>query len=136
MELFEQGSIGDRPGASGAFTVDETLEIGEKIADAAAAAYWAGVSHRDIKPQNILLSEYGPACGDFGIARTSANLEWSQSLDQLTPRHAAPETPSSAARPPPSPTCTPWGRPSTPCWPDDLPSPGRPGRRRCGTKPG
>ena len=47
--------------------------------------------HRDIKPQNILLSEYGPALGDFGIARTSANLEWSQSLDQLTPMHAAPE---------------------------------------------
>jgi serine/threonine protein kinase len=91
MELFEQGSIGDRLRASGAFTVDETLEIGEKIADAVAAAHRAGVLHRDIKPQNILLSEYGPALGDFGIARTSANLEWSQSLDQLTPMHAAPE---------------------------------------------
>jgi serine/threonine-protein kinase PknK len=91
MELFEQGSIGDRLRASGAFTVEETLDIGEKIADAVSAAHRAGVLHRDIKPQNILLSEYGPALGDFGIARTSANLEWSQSLDQLTPMHAAPE---------------------------------------------
>lgn len=91
MELFEQGSIGDRLKSSGAFTVDETLDIGEKIADAVSAAHRAGVLHRDIKPQNILLSEYGPALGDFGIARTSANLEWSQSLEQLTPMHAAPE---------------------------------------------
>ncbi|MGH9089961.1 MAG: serine/threonine-protein kinase [Acidimicrobiales bacterium] len=91
MEFFEQGSIGDRLRSSGAFTVEETLDIGEKIADAVSAAHRAGVLHRDIKPQNILLSEYGPALGDFGIARTSANLEWSQSLDQLTPMHAAPE---------------------------------------------
>jgi serine/threonine-protein kinase PknK len=91
MEFFEQGSIGDRLRTSGAFTLEETLNIGEKIADAVSAAHRAGVLHRDIKPQNILLSEYGPALGDFGIARTSANLEWSQSLDQLTPMHAAPE---------------------------------------------
>jgi serine/threonine-protein kinase PknK len=91
MEFFEQGSIGDRLRSSGAFTVEQTLDIGEKIADAVSAAHRAGVLHRDIKPQNILLSEYGPALGDFGIARTSANLEWSQSLDQLTPMHAAPE---------------------------------------------
>lgn len=91
MELFEQGSIADRLRTSGAFAVADTVDIGVKIADAVSAAHRAGVLHRDIKPQNILLSEYGPALGDFGIARSATNLEWSQSLDQLTPMHAAPE---------------------------------------------
>jgi serine/threonine-protein kinase PknK len=92
MEYFEQGSIGDRLRSSGAFSVDETIDVGEKIADAVAAAHKAGILHRDIKPQNILVSEYGPALADFGIARVAANLEWSQSLDQLTPMHSSPET--------------------------------------------
>ncbi len=91
MELFEQGSIADRIQAAGAFSVTDTIDIGAKIADALCAAHKAGVLHRDIKPQNILLSEYGPALADFGIARSATNLEWSQSLEQLTPWHAAPE---------------------------------------------
>jgi serine/threonine protein kinase len=92
MEYFEEGSIGDRLRTKGAFDVTETVVIGDKIADAVAAAHKAGILHRDIKPQNILLSEYGPALADFGIARTSTNLEWSMSLDQLTPMHSPPET--------------------------------------------
>jgi serine/threonine protein kinase len=91
MELFEQGSIGDKIRAQGGFSVDDTLDVGQKIGDAVEAAHRAGVLHRDIKPQNILLSEYGPALADFGIARASTSLEWSQSLDQLTPMHAPPE---------------------------------------------
>jgi serine/threonine protein kinase len=91
MELYEQGSVADHLRREGTFSVPEVVELGVKIADALDAAHRAGVLHRDIKPQNILLSEYGPALADFGIARAQANLEWSQSLDQLTPMHAAPE---------------------------------------------
>lgn len=91
MELYEQGSVADRIQAAGAFSTKDTIDIGAKIADALCAAHEAGVLHRDIKPQNILLSKYGPALADFGIARSVVNLEWSQSLEQLTPWHAAPE---------------------------------------------
>lgn len=91
MELYEQGSVADRIQASGTFNVADALDVGIKVADAVAAAHRSGILHRDIKPQNVLLSEYGAALGDFGIARATANLEWSQSLDQLTPLHAAPE---------------------------------------------
>ena len=91
MEYFEQGSVADRLRREGTYPVGQALDIGEKIADAVAAAHRAGIVQRDIKPQNILVSQYGPALGDFGIARATANLEWSQSLDQLTPMHAAPE---------------------------------------------
>jgi serine/threonine protein kinase len=91
MELFEQGSVAERMRAAGPFPVADAVDIGAKVADAVAAAHRAGILHRDIKPENILLSEYGPALADFGIARTVANLDWSQSLEQLTPRHAPPE---------------------------------------------
>ena len=91
MELFERGSIADRIRTLGTYSAAETIDIGIKIADAAEAAHQAGVLHRDIKPQNVLISEYGPALADFGIARSSTSLEWSQSLDQITPMHAPPE---------------------------------------------
>ncbi len=91
MELFERGSIADRIRTQGTYSAAETIDIGIKISDAAEAAHQAGVLHRDIKPQNVLVSEYGPALADFGIARSATNLEWSQSLDQITPMHAPPE---------------------------------------------
>jgi serine/threonine protein kinase len=92
MDLCERGSLQARIDHLGAFSVDETLDIGEKIASALQAAHEAGVLHRDIKPSNILLSQYGPALTDFGIARSSDAVEWTESLLQLTVNHAAPET--------------------------------------------
>ena len=91
MEFFEQGSLADQIRKRGTYSAEETVDLGIKIADAVEAAHQAGVLHRDIKPQNVLISEYGPALADFGIARSSTNLEWSQSLDLITPMHASPE---------------------------------------------
>ncbi|MFE2938881.1 ricin-type beta-trefoil lectin domain protein [Streptomyces sp. NPDC059255] len=41
------------------------------LAEALADVHLRGVSHRDLKPQNIILSPDGPRLIDFGIARTT-----------------------------------------------------------------
>ncbi|MFC4909797.1 serine/threonine-protein kinase [Actinomadura gamaensis] len=91
MEYFEHGSLADRLGREGPLPLPDVLRIGVKMAGALAATHEADVLHRDVKPQNILVSRYGePALADFGIARLVDNHDASHT-QAFTPHHAAPE---------------------------------------------
>jgi serine/threonine protein kinase len=69
----------------------EASLVGAKIADALARAHTAGVLHRDVKPGNILITQFGePVLADFGLAVIAQSREASITLE-LTPAYAAPE---------------------------------------------
>ncbi|NEA26107.1 serine/threonine-protein kinase, partial [Actinomadura bangladeshensis] len=91
MEYFEHGALTDRLAREGPLPVADVLRIGVKMAGALAATHETDVLHRDVKPQNVLLSRYGePALADFGIARLVDSFDATHT-QAFTPHHAAPE---------------------------------------------
>lgn len=71
----------------------EVRRIGERIADALAAAHETGVVHRDLKPANILMTADGtPKVSDFGIAHLESMTQLTRTGEVLgTPRYISPE---------------------------------------------
>ena len=70
MPFVDGESLRARLSREGALTLSDALEIARQVADALSAAHADGVVHRDVKPENILLTRTGHAMlADFGIAR-------------------------------------------------------------------
>lgn len=98
MPFIEGESLRTRLTAHGAHSVADTVGILRDVARALAFAHERGVVHRDIKPDNILLSGSTAVVTDFGIAkaiaaaRTSPDATLTQAgLAVGTPAYVAPE---------------------------------------------
>ncbi|SNX62230.1 serine/threonine protein kinase [Streptomyces sp. TLI_55] len=79
-------------GAHGPLPADSARRLFAALAEALASVHVYGVTHRDLKPQNVLLSPQGPQLIDFGIARGAADTALTQTgLTPGTPGYSAPE---------------------------------------------
>ncbi|HWB69153.1 MAG TPA: serine/threonine-protein kinase, partial [Solirubrobacterales bacterium] len=69
MRYVEGQSLAELLSSQGV-TADRAIEIMQPIASALDCAHAAGLIHRDIKPQNILITNQGhPYLADFGVAK-------------------------------------------------------------------
>jgi Protein kinase domain/Kelch motif len=86
------GSLGDRLRSRGPLPWQQAVGIGVRIAGALESAHRAGVLHRDVKPENILLSAFDePKLADFGIARVDGAGATGGVALAATLAHTAPE---------------------------------------------
>ncbi|MBV6755897.1 serine/threonine-protein kinase [Rhodococcus opacus] len=92
MQYHRDGSLATRLHRSGPMRWPEAVRLGVKVAGALETAHRMGTVHRDVKPANILLTDYGdPQLADFGIARIMGGFETSTRAVVGSPAFTAPE---------------------------------------------
>ena len=73
MELVEGGTLRDVLAARGALDVPAALAVLEPVLAGLAEAHRRGLVHRDVKPENVLISRTGEVkVGDFGLVTAAA----------------------------------------------------------------
>src|SRR3989454_665616 len=96
MPLIEGESLRAKLAREGALPISDTVRILRDVADALAYAHKHGVAHRDIKPDNVLLSNPHAVVTDFGVAKALSQSTGRSSLPSAgvalgTPAYMAPE---------------------------------------------
>ena len=87
---FEPGqSLRDRLSDKGALPIDDAVMLLRDICDALAYAHAHGIVHRDIKPDNVMLSGRHAMVTDFGIAKALATSEHRVQTDTAVNRVAS-----------------------------------------------
>src|SRR5262249_51816797 len=90
MELVAGENLADRL-RSGPLPWPEAVRVTAQVADALAAAHRSGIVHRDIKPDNVMLTGSGAKVLDFGIAALAGGSDTDGGRLVGTPGYAAPE---------------------------------------------
>lgn len=74
MEYLEGETLAERL-ENGPLPVEQVLRYGTQIASALDKAHRSGVTHRDLKPGNIMLTKSGAKLLDFGLAKAVLPLD-------------------------------------------------------------
>jgi serine/threonine-protein kinase len=96
MPYVEGISLRDRLSQGGELPVNEVVRILAEMSDALAYAHGQGVVHRDIKPDNVMLSGRHALVMDFGIAKAVSEATGPSAITSVgialgTPAYMAPE---------------------------------------------
>ena len=83
LEYLEGETLAQRL-LKGPLPLDQVLRYGIEIADALDKAHRKGVTHRDLKPRNIMLAESGSKLLDFGLAKLRQEAAPTTPLSELT----------------------------------------------------
>lgn len=76
----------------GALERTAAARLARELGDALATAHGAGVLHRDVKPENVIMRRFGAKIADFGIARLPNSTLTRRGCLLGTPAYSAPET--------------------------------------------
>ena len=96
MPFIDGESLRARLSAQGQLPIPDAARILREVADALAYAHAQGVVHRDIKPDNVLLSGRHALVTDFGVAKALSEATGRHSMTTAgvalgTPSYMSPE---------------------------------------------
>jgi serine/threonine protein kinase len=88
---YVQGSTLKQRLTDGRLTPEQAARLARELGSALHYAHQAGVVHRDVKPENVMLSPTGAKVADFGIARIPDSTLTQGGSILGTPAYSAPE---------------------------------------------